>query len=69
MNIVAHNHQSSEFFSSKISHFLDEFHVGKLLKSCNAYKVRGFSVKTVFQAAFENAFSSKSFFQKEKEAV
>lgn len=28
MNIVAHNHQSRELLSSKISHFLEEFHVG-----------------------------------------
>ena len=69
MNIVTHHHHSSELLSSKISHFLEEFHVSKILSSCNAYKVRGFSVKTVFQVAFENAFSSKSFFQKEKEAV
>ena len=63
MNIVAHHHRSSELLSSKISHFLEEFHVSKILRSCNAYKVRGFSAKTVFQVAFENAFSNKSFFQ------
>ena len=68
MNIVAHNHQSRELLSSKISHFLEEFHVGQILKSCNAYKVRGFSVKSVFQVAFENAFSNKSFFQKQRES-
>lgn len=68
MNIVPHLHHSSEILSTKTSHFLEEFHIGKILKSCNAYKVRGFSVKDVFQVAFENAFSSKSFFQKEKEA-
>lgn len=67
MNIVAHNHQSRELFSSKISRFLEEFHVGRILQACNAYKVRGFSVKDVFQVAFENAFSSKSFFQKQRE--
>ena len=69
MNIVAHHHRSSELLSSKISHFLEEFHVSKILRSCNAYKVRGFSAKTVFQVAFENAFSNKSFFQKEKETL
>jgi len=67
MNIVAQNHQSRELLSSKISHFLEEFHVGRILKACNAYKVRGFSVKDVFQVAFENAFSNKSFFQKQRE--
>lgn len=60
MNIVAHNHKSRELLSSKISRFLEEFHVGRILQACNAYKVRGFSVKDVFQVAFENAFSSKS---------
>ena len=40
MNIVAHHHRSSELLSSKISHFLEEFHVSKILRSCNAYKVR-----------------------------
>ena len=69
MNIVAHHHRSSELLSSKISHFLEEFHVSKILRSCNAYKVRGFSAKTVFQVVFENAFSNKSFFQKEKETL
>ena len=68
MNIVAHNHQSRELLSSKISRFLEEFHVGRILQACNAYKVRGFSVKDVFQVAFENAFSSKSFFQKQRES-
>lgn len=68
MNIVPHLHHSREILSTKTSHFLEKFHIGKILKSCNAYKVRGFSVKEVFQVAFENAFSSRSFFQKEKEA-
>ena len=67
MNIVAQNHQSRELLSSKIPHFLEEFHVGRILKACNAYKVRSFSVKDVFQVAFENAFSNKSFFQKQRE--
>ena len=51
MNIVAHNHQSRELLSSKISRFLEEFHVGRILKACNAYQVRGFSVKDI--AKFE----------------
>ncbi len=68
MNIVAHNHQSRELISSKISRFLEEFHVSRILKACNAYKIRGFSVKEIFQVAFENAFSSKSFFQKQRES-
>ena len=33
MNMVAHNHQSRELLSSKISRFLEEFHVGRILKA------------------------------------
>ena len=35
MNIVAQNHQSRELLSSKISNFLEEFHVGRILKACS----------------------------------
>jgi hypothetical protein len=66
MNIVSQNHIFGEHLSSKISCFLEEFHVGKILKACNAYKVRGFSVSNVFKVAFENAFRNKSFYQQEK---
>ena len=66
MNIVAHNHTFGEHISSKISCFMEEFHVGKIFKNCNAYKVRGFSVSSVFQVAFENVFRNKSFYQQEK---
>ncbi|SFT53981.1 hypothetical protein SAMN02910356_00991 [Selenomonas sp. GACV-9] len=66
MNIVAHNHQSLELLSSKNSHFLEEFHIEQIIKACNAYKVRGFFVKDIFQVAFENVFSSKSLFQKQR---
>ena len=41
MNIVAQNHTFGEHLSSKVSCFLEEFHVGKILKACNAYKIRG----------------------------
>ena len=66
MNIVSQNHTLSEHLSSKVSCFLEEFHVGKILKACNAYKVRGFSVSNVFQVAFENVFHNKSFYQQKK---
>lgn len=59
MAIVAQYYRFRELTSLKISRFLEEFHVGKTLKTCNAYKVPSFSVKEVFQVAFENSFSSK----------
>ena len=44
MNIVPHHHHSCEAASSKIQRFFAEFHVGQILRSCNAYKLRGFAV-------------------------
>ena len=66
MNIIAHNDHNSELLSTKISTFIKEFSVGAILKDCNAYKVRGFSIKDVFQVALENVFCHKSFYQREK---
>ena len=67
MNIVSQNHTLGEHLSSKVSCFLEEFHVGKILKACNAYKVRGFSVSNVFQVTFENVFHIKSFYEPKKQ--
>lgn len=44
MNNVPHHHHSCEAASSKIQQFFAEFHVGQILRSCNAYKLRGFAV-------------------------
>lgn len=43
MDIVPHHHHSCESFSSKFLQFCMEFHVSQILRSCNAYKMRGFS--------------------------
>jgi len=66
MNIIAHTDHNSELLSTKISTFIKEFSVGAILKDCNAYKVRGFSIKDVFPVAIENVFCHKSFYQREK---
>lgn len=68
MNIVPQNQPHSELLCSKTSNFLDEFHVSRILKACNAYKVKGFPVRDVIQVAVENGFSNRSFYQKLKEA-
>ena len=48
MNIVPHHHHSCEATSSKIQQFFTEFHIGQILRSCNAYKLRGFAVMAIF---------------------
>ena len=68
MNIVPPHHHSCEAASSKIQQFFAKFHVGQILRSCNAYKLRGFAVITIFLVAFEAVFQRRSFYQRKKDA-
>lgn len=68
MNIVPHHHHSCEAASSKIQQFFAEFHIGQILRSCNAYKLHGFAVMPIFLVAFEAAFQRRSFYQRKKDA-
>ena len=68
MNIVSHHHHSCEAASSKIQKFFAEFHIGQILRSCNAYKLRGFAVMDIFLVAFEAVFQQRSFYQRKKDA-
>lgn len=68
MNIVPHHHHSCEAASSKIQQFFAEFHVSQILRSCNAYKLRGFAVMAIFLVAFEAVFQRRSFYQRKKDA-
>lgn len=56
MNIVPHHHHSCEAASSKIQQFFTEFHVGQILRSCNAYKLRSLAVIAICLVAFEAVF-------------
>lgn len=66
MSIVAHHHHSCEPVASQILKFFAEFHIGQILRSCNAYKMRGFKVMPAFLVAFEAAFHHQSFYQRKK---
>ncbi len=68
MNIVPHHHHSCEVTSSKIHQFFAEFHIGQILRSCNAYKLRGVAVMAIFLVAFEAVFQRRSFYQRKKDA-
>lgn len=69
MNIAPPHHHSCEAASSKIQQFFAEFHVGQILRSCNAYKLRGFTVMAIFLVAFEAVFQHRSFYQRKKDAL
>ena len=52
MNIVPQNQPHSELLCSKTSNFLDEFHVSRILKACNAampIKSRGFQCEMLYR--------------------
>ena len=62
MNSIAQTNQSEKQLSEKMQSFLSRYHVGRLLRSANAYKLRGFPVLNVFLVAFSTAFTQSSFF-------
>lgn len=57
MNSIAQTNQSEKQLSEKMQSFLSRYHVGRLLRSANAYKLRGFPVLSVFLVAFSTAFT------------
>ena len=52
MNSIAQTNQSEKQLSEKMQSFLSRYHVGRLLRSANAYKLRGFPVLSVFLVLF-----------------
>ena len=68
MYIVPHHHHSCEATSTKIQQFFAEFHVGQILWSCDAYKLRDFAVMAILLVALEAAFQHRSFYQRKKDA-
>ena len=51
MNSIAQTNQSEKQLSEKMQSFLSRYHVGRLLRSANAYKLRG-----RFSASFSSPF-------------
>ena len=62
MNSIAQTNQSEKQLSEKMQSFLSRYHVGRLLRTAKAYKLRGFPVLSVFLVAFSTAFTQRSFF-------
>lgn len=56
MNIVPHHHHACEATSPKMQQIFAEFHIGKILWSCNAYKLRSLAVIAICLVAFEAVF-------------
>ena len=62
MNSIAYDNENEKTVSRKIAHFFQRFHVGEILKKCNAYKEHGIPVITVVLYLFQLAFRNRSMF-------
>ena len=64
-SIVTQDTQGQELDNS-ISSFFLQFHIGRLLRKCNAAKEKGFSVTELFKYKFCNAFQKSSMYMRQK---
>lgn len=62
MNSIAQTNNSENPLSEKMQYFLRRYHVSRILRSANAYKLRGFPVLSIFLVTFSTAFTHRSFF-------
>ena len=62
MKIIPQIHPDVHPISDAISSFLKRYRLGALLKSCNAYKSKGFAVIVVFEYLLGLIFSNRSMY-------
>ena len=62
MNSIAQTKQSEKQLSEKVQFFLRRYHVSRILRSANAYKLRGFPLLSILLVAFSTVFTQRSFF-------
>ena len=62
MNSIAYDIENVKTVSSKITHFFQRFHVGDILRKCNAYKEHGIPVIAVFLYLFQLVFRNRSMY-------
>ena len=65
-NIISQNYTDDKEISNSINAFFKRFLVTSALKSANAYKQKGFSVKDIFQYIFCLIFSHQSMYMDSK---
>ena len=62
MNSIAYDIENEKSVSAKISKFFQRFHVGEILKKCNAYKEKGIPVITIILYLFQLVFRNRSMY-------
>ena len=62
MNSVTYDYENSNAISKRIEKFFKRFQIGKILKTCNAYKEQGIPVLTVVLYLFQLVFRNRSMY-------
>ena len=65
ITIIPQEKTGQELFSA-ISSFFSDFHIGKLLRKCNAQKEKGVPVIDIFKYKLCNVFSDRSMYMQQK---
>ena len=66
MSILSQNSEKANENLGTVEHFLSRFHVGKLLRKCNANKEKGIPVMQIFRYMICNIFSDRSMYMQLK---
>lgn len=62
MTIIPQNERDGQLLCSVIEKFLSTFHVGNLLRKCNASKEKGVPVMKIFRYMIGNVFNARSMY-------
>ena len=62
MNSIAFDVENSKRFLTRIEKFFSRYHIGSVLKQCNAYKKQGLPVVRLVQYLFQLVFQGRSMF-------
>jgi len=62
MSNVTHGFENSNTLSRSIDYFFKRFHIGEILRRCNAYKEQGVPVLTVLLYLFQLVFRNRSMY-------
>ncbi len=62
MTIIPQNDRDGQMLCTVIENFLSIFHVGKLLRKCNASKEKGVPVMKIFRYMIGNVFNARSMY-------
>ena len=62
MNSIAQTNQSEKQLSEKMQYFLRRYHVSRIPRSADTYKLCGFPILGIFIVAFSTIFTQRSFF-------